>query len=194
VGAFTSSFNALFAGGLVEQVIALLQSNQAAAIAAYPATPGGFSPYGPLDAIADFHKGPISAPGVPCMTVVAGDPVFEEWSSQAARDYEIVITLHLDIRYQDPEQLADWSYHYARLLDQIFSTLTKGGADLSCFTTEQAITWPENTEVRATTPFAAGSVLALFIQSHHVGLAEGDENAIPGHRISLPLKFHLIEV
>ena len=51
---FIPSFSALFSGGLVEQCIAIVQNNQAAAIAAYADDP--FPPQfgGVLDAIAEL--------------------------------------------------------------------------------------------------------------------------------------------
>jgi len=185
---FISAFNALFADGLVEQVIAIIQNNQAAAIAAY-----GTTPFGGLDEIGDYHKGPVAAPNFPCCTVVAGEPVFDPESSTGVRDYVLPVTVFLDLRLTDPDQLADWSYKYARVLDQIISTVTSKGDDLTAFSTAQAITWPPNTAARLTTPFAAGAVKNLFIHMHHIGLLPGDESQIPGHRISIPMEFHLIE-
>jgi len=185
---FTPSFSALFSGALVEQCLAILQNNQAAAIAAYPVTP-----YGALDPIADFHKGPLAAPNFPCCTVVAGDPVFNPESDGYTRDYRIQVTVFLDIRYTDPDQLADWSYNYARLIDQIFYTVTNQGNDLTAFTTAQPITWPASTAPRNTTPLAAGSALEFFVHAHHVGQLAADESLIPGHRIGVLMEFHLEE-
>jgi hypothetical protein len=187
---FVSAYNALFADGLVEQVIALTQANQAAAIDALGVTPQ----FGTLDYIADYHKGPTPAPNYPSLIVVAGEPSFDPESSAAERDYLVAITLFLDIRIMDPDQLADWSYKYARVLDQIFSTITNKTTDLTPFTTAQPITWPLNTAPRSTTPFGVGSVCKLFIHAHHIGILPADESAIPGHRIGIPMEFHMVEL
>ncbi len=188
---FTPLFSALFQYGLVEQCLAIVQNNQAAAIEAYG---DQASPYGQLDGIAGYHKGPIADPESPCLTVTAGDPVFDENSGQSVREYSVPITLHLDFRCDDLDQVADWAYHYVRLLDQIFSTVTNKGADLSAFSTTQPILWPANTGSRFTAPFAAGSVLEIFIHAHHVGLLPKDETDLPGARVSILIEFKILEV
>ncbi len=186
---FTPVFKALFSGALVEQVIATVQNNQSAAIAAY----GSQSPYGVLDQIVDFHKGKVGAPQVPCLTVVAGDMEFDVENQSIIRKYKVTVVVHLDISYPDPEQTADWSYHYARLLDQIFTTATYRLTSSQVWETSQAIAWPNGTPSRQTAAFAQGSVKLMLISPAHIGLVPGDESATPVHRISLALQFEVEE-
>lgn len=185
---FTPSFNALFSGGLVEQCIAIVQNNQAAAIAAYPATP-----FGVLDPITDYHKAKVAAPQFPCCTVVAGDEEMVGGNLPQIRQYRVPIFVHLDISCTDPDQLADWSYHYARLLDQIFSTLTGGLTNTVVFETAQTIIWPGGSAARNTAAFATGAVDSWSISRPHIGLVPGDESATPVQRISIALDFVMKE-
>jgi hypothetical protein len=195
MGTFQPAFKALFGGALVEQLIAMYQNNQQAAITAYAAAPGGFTPFNNqvFDPIADFHKGKVAAPQYPCLTVVASDPGFDKRITPEFRDYQIQVIVHLDLSCEDPEQLSDWAYHYARILDQIVSTATNAFSSMRFFETAHAITWPNNTEERQTAPFAPGTVKDLFLRDQHTGQVPGDENKIPVTRISLLLEFHIIE-
>ena len=189
MGSFTPSFNALFSGFLVEQAIAAIQNTQAAAIGAY----GDPSPFGALEPILDFHKAQVTAPTYPCCTVVASDSVFDIQEQQVMRRYKVSIIVHLDLSYTDPDQLADWSYHYARLLDQIFTTATYRLAGTSLWESEQSITWPDKSAPRQTVPFAAGSVKAMVISPAHIGLVPGDEKSAAVQRISIALDFEMEE-
>jgi hypothetical protein len=192
---FAPSFAALFSGGLVEQCLAIVQNNQAAAIAAYASGPGGFTPFGSgvLDQITDYHKAKVAAPQYPRLTVVAADEDFDKEQQVQVRKYTVPIFVHLDISYTDPDQLADWSYHYARLLDQIFSTVTYKFTSSVVFETAQAITWPGGSAARQTTPFAPGSVKSTTISPAHIGLVPGEESSTPVQRISLALEFEMEE-
>ena len=193
MGAFQPSFSALFSGGLVEQCIAIVQNNQAAAIAAYAS--GAFSPQfgGVLDNIADYHKGIIASPNYPCCTVVAADEEPDLEQQVVVRKYKGAIFVHLDISYTDPDQLADWSYHYARVLDQIFSTVTYKFTSSIIFETSQAITWPGGTASRSTAAFAQGSVKLATVSRPHIGLVPGEASSTPVQRISLALEFEMEE-
>jgi hypothetical protein len=194
-GPFNPVFKALFGGALVEQLIALIQNNQQAAIAAYAALPGGFTPFnnGVFDQIVDFHKGKVSAPQYPCLTVTASDPVFNVSADPYFRDYNIAAMVHLELSYPDSEQTADWAYHYERILDQIVSTATAAFSSVAVFETAQSITWPNNTPERQTTPYAPGSVKSMLVHSPHTGQVAGDASATPVMRISMPIEFHMIE-
>ena len=194
MGAFQPSFSALFSGALVEQVLACVQNNQAAAIAAYASNP--FPPQfgGTLDAITDFHKGIVAAPQFPCLTVVAGDEEFDKQQGPQMRKYRVPVFVHLDISYTDPDQLADWSYHYARLLDQIFSTVTYRLTSTVVWESSQAIIWPGSSGARNTVAFATGSVKLVSVSPAHIGLVPGDAEATPVHRISICLEFEMEEM
>jgi hypothetical protein len=195
MGTFQPAFKALFGGALVEQLIAMFQNNQQAAITAYAAAPGGFTPFNSqvFDQIADFHKGKVAAPQYPCLTVTASDPVFNASADPYFRDYNIAAMVHLDLSYEDPEQLSDWAYHYERILDQIMSTVTGAFSSFAFFETAQRITWPNNTDERQTTPYKPGSVKKMIVHDPHTGQVPGDESKVPVARISVPVEFHIIE-
>ena len=191
---FIPSFSALFSGGLVEQCIAIVQKNQAAAIAAY--AQGAFPPQfgGVLDPILEYHKAEIADPQTPCLTVTAADEEpNKEIDQTQVRCYTGLVFVHLDVSYTEPDQLADWCPHYARLLDQIFSTATYGLASTAIWSTAMPITWPDNTGSRLTAAFAPGAVKRMFLSRPHIGLVPGDETATPKKRISIALQFEMQE-
>jgi hypothetical protein len=191
---FSPSFNALFSGGLVEQCIAIVQNNQEAAIAAYAAN--AFAPQygGVLDSINEYHKAEIADPQTPCLTVTAADEEPNKQVDQTqVRCYTGLIFVHLDVSCTDPDQLADWCPHYARLLDQIFSTVTYGLASTAIWSTPMPIVWPAGTPSRHTAAFAPGAVKSMFLSRPHIGMVPGDETATPRKRISIALQFDMQE-
>jgi hypothetical protein len=188
MGSFIPSFNALFTWGLVEQVMATVQNTQEAAIQAY-----GSTIFGPLDLIADFHKGKEASTAWPCMTVTGEIIDFDKEKQQVVRAYKANIYVHLDVSLTSPPQLEDWSQQYARLLDQIFSTVTYRLSSTVIWETAQAITWPTGTIARQTAAFDQGSVKLMTISPPHIGLVPGDENATPVNRISVALEFEMEE-
>lgn len=193
---FVPIFAAAFPDALIEQVMAIVQANQADAIAAFGNTQfSGVNGY-LLEEIVDFHKGPIAAPGNPCMTVTASTPAFNYDGSPDLLDYHTTLTCWLDLVYMDPEQLADWTLKYTRLLHQIFSTVSSAGQDLTPFTTPMMVEFPTGSEPRLTVPPAVGAVKALEMAWDQPGVLAADEDSKVPSKIRIPfhLTFHMMEV
>jgi hypothetical protein len=192
-------FAAVFGDGLVEQVIALVQSNQAAAIQAFGPTQFTGANGQLLDPIVDFHKGPVASPSYPCLTVTAGTPVPEAEGNENVAEYHIKLMLWLDINYIDPEQLADWALKYFTLFFNMWMSITDKYGNLSPFTTPQSITWPGpsgNASPRTTNPAAPGTVKQFWVNWQNPGELERDEETNLPVKIRLPfeLTFHMMEI
>ncbi len=156
---YTAKYNALFAKSLVEQLIAIIQRDQASAIAVVNSS---------LGAIQEVHKGATAPTGFPWLVVWPSAVSFDQ-DSLDSRHYHA--RLHLAVYWSDndPDRGQDLIHDYARLLDVI---VTSSGPPPSFadMTTALAITWPWGTASRSTTPPAPGTVKEVFVESHDYGV------------------------
>jgi hypothetical protein len=182
------AFSAVLGDGLVEQVMAVVQANQAAAITEFGETQFTGSNGNLLDPIVDFHKGEIASPNFPCLTIVAGTPVQRMNDSEDLLEYEISST--------DPEQLADWANKYPILLFDLFTTVTDKYRDLTAFMTPLPLIWPGNSESRNTVPPGPGTVKQMMLTWGETATSEMDpESHVPVKKvIPFHLFFHMAEI
>ena len=185
------AYNAQFAKPLVNQLIAIIQRDQAAALNVINAAriTNGNQPLAP---IGEFHKGPGSRTGWPWLYLGIGPTNFNRGDDKTTRHHEVRINLALDTGQYDQEMAQEDAQDYACLLDMI---ITSAGPwpTLGDWTTALPIqhgTVPSGTTV----PNACGTVNDVFVESH-----VPDQITVPGidapvMRITLTVLFELEEI
>lgn len=174
---YTPAWNALFAKPLVNQCIALIQRDQASAIAIVnPA----------LQPIAEFHKGPGVRTALPWLVTSVEGLEFDEDAS-GSRHSRPRVALALDVGQFDQEMAQDNAQDYARVLDMVINTASE-----SDWETPLAIS-QETVPSGVTSPNASGSVKEVWVASHRYGVTTLDEIPTPVLRVTLNLEFVLEE-
>lgn len=174
---YQPAWNAAFSKPLLNQVIAIIQRDQAAALAA---TNLGLLP------INEFHKGPGLRTAYPWLTLTMEKITFDI-ASPWTRSWRAALSLILDVGQFDQELAQDNAQDYARLLDTVLTTAS--GSD---WTTPLAIVH-ETVPGGMTSPPAEGSVKSVFIESHHYGLVSQTGADAPVMRVTLDVAFELQE-
>jgi hypothetical protein len=188
--AWQNAYNAQFAKPLVNQLIAIIQRDQASALAvvnAARAVDGNL----PLVPIAEFHKGPGTRTGWPWLYFDVGGTTFSRDADKSVRHHELRITLALDTGQYDQEMAQEDAEDYARMLDMV---ITSAGPwpSLGDWTTALPIQH-ETVQSGVTVPTAAGSVNDVFVESHIPGKISVPGVDAPIMRISLTVLFELEE-
>jgi hypothetical protein len=184
------AYSAQFAKPLVNQLIAIIQRDQAAALTVINAA-RAVDGNQPLSAITEFHKGPGPRTGWPWLSLEIGPTNFDRGDDKTTRHHEVRISLALDTGQYDQEMAQEDAQDYARLLDMI---ITSAGPwpSLSDWTTSLPIqheTVPSGTTV----PNAAGTVDEVFVESHVPGKISVEGIDAPVIRITLTVLFELEE-
>ena len=188
--AWQNAYNAQFAKPLVNQIIAIIQRDQASALAVVNAA-RAVDGNQPLVPIAEFHKGPGPRTAWPWLFLEIGPTNFERGDDKGTRHHEVHINLALDTGQYDQETAQEDAQDYARLLDMI---ITSAGPwpSLSDWTTALPIqheTVPSGTTV----PNASGTVNDVFVESHIPGKVSMPEVDVPVMRVTLTVLFELEE-
>jgi hypothetical protein len=184
------AYNAQFAKPLVNQLIAIIQRDQAAALAvinAARAVDGNPA----LSPITEFHKGPGSRAGWPWLTFEIGRTNFDRDHDKTTRRHEVRINLVLDTGQYDQEMAQEDAQDYARMLDMI---ITSAGpwpsySDWTISLSIQHETLPSGT----TTPNAVGTVNDVFVESHVPGQVTLPGIDAPVMRVTITVLFELEE-
>jgi hypothetical protein len=184
------AYNAQFAKPLVNQLIAIIQRDQAAALSVIN-TARVADGNQPLAPIAELHKGPGPRTGWPWLTLEIGPSNFERGDDKATRHYEVRINLSLDTGQYDQELVQEDAQDYARLLDMV---VTSAGPwpSLGDWTTSLPIQH-ETVPSGSTAPNAAGTVNDVFVESHAPGQVTAPGVDVPIMRITLTVLFELEE-
>ncbi len=169
--------NALFGKPLLNQTIAIIQRDQAAAIAIVNQD---------LQPISEFHKGPGLRTAFPWLMVGLNSERFNP-DATYLRDSIATIGLALDVATFDQEWAQERASDYARLLDMI--VMSAGPQD---WETSLPITL-ETVPSGMTTPNAAGSVKEVFVSSHSFSPVMAPQIETPVLRVTLSVVFHLSE-
>ena len=175
---YTPAYNATFAKPLANQLIALIQRDQAAALQIVNPS---------LDPIAEFHKGPGTPTAFPWLVLEVGSTEFDREASGTRRSRSD-IALVLDVAHFDQETAQDHAQDYARMLDMVVTTAT-----LADFTTPLPIAHP-TVPSGTTTPPAADAVKEVFVESHRYAPVTLPEIQAPVLRVTLGVLFDLEEV
>jgi hypothetical protein len=175
---YVPAYNALFAKPLINQCIAVIQRDQAAAISSVNAN---------LQPITEFHKAPGLRTAFPWLVLVVESVAFAEDGYPYARSQQVQISLGLEVGQFDQEIAQDNAQDYARVLDMIVTTATN--ADWVTSLPVEHETVPSG----ITSPGALGSVKEAFVQAHHYSLVSTQGIQAPILRVTLSLKFRLEE-
>jgi hypothetical protein len=176
--AYTPAYNAGFVKPLLNQLIAIVQRDQAAAIAMVNTA---------LSPISEFHKGPGLRTAFPWLTLAADSIAFAP-DVVGPRQSRSRVTLALDVGQFDQEMAQDNAHDYARVLDMIVTTATTADWETPLPIVHETV--PSGT----TTPPAAGSVKEVFVESHAYGLVNLQQMEVPVLRVTLAVQFQMEEV
>jgi hypothetical protein len=187
---WTQAYQAQFAKPLLNQLIAIIQRDQAAALSFINAarTVDGNQPLVP---IAEFHKGPGTETAWPWLYFGIGPTHFERGDDKTTRHHEVRISLALDTGQYDQEMAQEDAQDYARLLDIV---ITSAGPwpFLGDWTTALPIQH-ETVPSGMTVPNVAGTVNDVFIESHVPSQVTLPSVDLPIMRVTLSVLFELDE-
>jgi hypothetical protein len=187
---WTQAYQAQFAKPLVNQLIAIIQRDQASALTvinAARAVDGNQA----LSPIAEFHKGPGPCTGWPWLYLEIGQTNFNRGDDKGTRHHEVRVNLALDTGQFDLEMAQEDAQDYARLLDMIITSAGPWPA-LGDWTTSLPIQH-ETVPSGQTAPNAPGTVNDVFIESHVPGKVSVPEAEAPVMRVTLTVLFELEE-
>lgn len=187
---WTQAYYAQFAKPLVNQLIAIIQRDQTAALAVINAARSADGNPA-LSPIAEFHKGPGSRTGWPWLYLEIGPTTFIRDDDKATRHHEVRINLALDSGQYDLEMAQEDAQDYARLLDMIITSAGPWPA-LGDWTTSLTLQH-ESVPSGQTVPNAAGTVNDVFVESHVPGPVAVANSDVPIMRITLTVLFELEE-
>ena len=187
---WTQAYKAQFAKPLVNQLVAILQRDQAAALSVINAA-RAVDGNQPLSPIVEFHKGPGPRTGWPWLSLEIGPTTFVRDDDKAARHQQIRINLVLETGHYDQELAQEDAQDYARLLDMI---ITSAGPwpSLADWTTPLPIQH-ETVPGALTVPNAIGSVDDVFVESHTPAQIAVPNVEVPVMRVTLSVLFELEE-
>jgi len=187
---WTQAYQAQFAKPLVNQLIAIIQRDQAAALTVINAARAADGNQ-PLSAITEFHKGPGPRTGWPWLSLEIGPTNFDRGADKAIRHHELRINLALDSGQYDQEMAQEDAQDYARLLDMI---ITSAGPwpSLGDWTISLPIQH-ETVPSGATVPNASGTVNDVFVESHAPGQVTPPGIDVPIMRVTVTVLFELEE-
>lgn len=169
--------NSYFAKPLLNQSIAIIQRDQASAIAIVNSA---------LAPIAEFHKGPGMRTAFPWLMLALEGESFSP-DATYLRDSHARIALAVDVGQFDQEMAQDNAADYARVLDMVVMTASPSDWESALPIVHE--TAPSGT----TSPGASGSVKEVFVSSHRFSLVTATEIASPVIRVTLALDVHLTE-
>jgi hypothetical protein len=176
---YTAAYpNALFAKPLLNQIIAIVQRDQGAAISVVNPN---------LQPISEFHKGPGMRTAFPWLQLTTDGIAFDEDEHPFTRSQEVHISAALDVGQFDQELAQDNAQDYGRLLDMIVTSASN--ADWVSPLPIVHETVPSGT----TSPGMPGSVKVVFVESHRYSLATAQEIQSPVLRVTLAVRFRLEE-
>ena len=187
---WNQAYQAQFAKPLVNQLIAIIQRDQTAALGVVNAARAADGNQ-PLSPITEFHKGPGTPTGWPWLYLEIGATSFNRDDDKAARHCHVRIKLALDTSQADLEMAQEDAQDYARLLDMI---VTSAGPwpTLSDWTTPLPIQH-ETVPGSMTAPNAAGTVNDVFVESHVPGEVSMPDVDVPAMRVTVTVLFELEE-
>jgi hypothetical protein len=174
---YTPAYNAVFAKPLLNQLIAIIQRDQQAAIQIVNPS---------LIPIEEFHKGPAMRTALPWLTLAAESTRFDALAADVRKSLTRV-TLALDVGQFDQDLAQDNAQDYARVLDMVITT-----ASISDYTAPLSIVH-QSVPSGTTTPSAPGSVKEVFLEAHEYSLATLNEVQVPVLRVTLQVLLYLEE-
>jgi len=185
---WTQAYQAQFAKPLVNQLIAIIQRDQASALGVINAARAADGNQ-PLSPIAEFHKGAGPRTGWPWLYLEIGPTNFERGDDKTTRHQQVRVNLALDTGQYDQEMAQEDAQDYARLIDMIVTSAGPWPA-LGDWTASLPIQH-ETVPSGATAPNAAGTVNDVFVESHVPGKISVEEVEAPVMRVTLTVLFEM---
>ena len=170
------------AAPLLNQLVAVIQKYQGAAIAAINPN---------LQAIQEFHKGPKLRTAFPWATFAYEGTAFEETSEQTRLQHMLAV-VQLESSNFDEEYAQEQAIDYMRVLDLIIMSM----AGPPPFYQDWETTLPiqqETVPSGITTPFDQGSVKEVFIEREEQSIVLESESEVPVIQVSLHIRFDVEE-
>ena len=176
------TFSAQFIKPLLQQTVALIQRDQADAIAYVNPD---------LQAIQEFHFGRGARTAMPWLAISGDGPQFIRDDDLEYRKGVCVISLDLDVGDFNQETAQFTANDYIRVLDEIISSAGPSPA-LQDWTTALPIS-QEAVPSGTTIPPAVGTVKDVIVLSHRYTAVRADDYPAPILRATLNFEIHLIE-
>ncbi|HEV2424316.1 MAG TPA: hypothetical protein VGZ29_05760 [Terriglobia bacterium] len=193
---YTDQYSAKFAGPLLPQLVAIIQRDQAAALAIVNSYRAGLG-RAALMPIAEFHFGPGARTAFPWLFIgiVGGGAKHVHEGEWSPREQTVVISLDLDVGLFDQESAQVDAADYYMLLDKIISN-----CDLSPQNPGPGSSWEtglaivhETVPSGTTAPNASGSVKEVFISDYLYGQVNVTGIEGPVMRMSTRVLFDMEE-
>ena len=186
--AYIAAYSALFAKPLLNQLIAVIQRDQAGAIAIVNSM---------LNPIKEFHKGPGMRTAFPWLMLTVDGMAFDEevpsYPSSGPRRWEARVSLSLDVGQFDQEIAQDNAQDYARVLDMIVTSADLNGVGpYSSWITALPIVH-ETVPGGTTTPNAPGTFKEVVVVGQHYSVTAPNEIEVPVLTVTLRLIFRFQE-
>jgi hypothetical protein len=184
------AYSAQFAKPLVDQLIAIIQRDQAAALTVINAARAAAGNPA-LAPIAEFHKGPGARTGWPWLYLEIASTNFDREADKSVRRHQVRINLALDTGQFDQEMAQEDAQDYALLLDRVISSA--GPWPSLADWTEALPIQHETVPAGVTAPNADGTVNEVFIESHVPSKVSVPDIEAPVMRVTLAVLFELEE-
>jgi len=180
---YTARYAATFIKPLMFQAIAIIQRDQAAAIALVNAA---------LNPVNEFHFGPVMPTADPWMYLKGGRIAFVPDDDEQTRDWHGVLQLALYHSNTDPEQGQLNILDYGRVLDMILTSCGPPPTYVD-WMTALAITSNYVSGGVTTPPPSTSKINEIFIEGHDPEIVRlvGQDN--PLWRVLVNVTFHLEE-
>ncbi len=156
---WSSTYQAQFSEQLVDQLLAIVQRDQRAAL---DWVGGG---------LADFQTymtSPILQPQYPCLLIAPVEDLFDPESQAGSLHYSSTIEVEIGVAHQDVRIVGRTLQRYIRAVDAIVHTLADKPGAMADLYTGLALTLPELAAGTMTTPLQTGSVKEIWIGSHRL--------------------------
>jgi hypothetical protein len=190
---FQQVYQAQFAKPLINQLIAIIQRDQDAALAIINAA-RGVDGNGPLDPIAEFHKGPALRTAFPWLFIEFGPTVFTPTTAVTTRASTVTMVANLDTGQFDSEMAQEDAHDYGRMLDLIISGVGPCSANNLADWINPLPIAHETVPSGMTAPNTQGAVKNIFIEAHVPGKVAAEGTDVPVMRISLNIQAELEEI
>jgi hypothetical protein len=173
---FTPRWNATFAKPLLNQIIALIQRDQAEATAIINSA---------LKPINEFHKARAARVAFPWLLVWVSDNTFNV-ESDFTRQQDINASVAVEVGYIDQENAQDHAHDYLAVIDTILESASTADWETSLPIRLKGISY-------MTAPPTPGSVKRAQVVGHHVDTVVVEGYTNPAVRATVAIKFLLEE-
>ena len=163
---WTPAYQAGFTEQLIDQLLAVIQRDQRAAL---DFVQGGVLPV--LPSIASYQTSPTATQQYPVALLAPIEDVFDAEAQAGSLHYSSFLRCEIAVSNQDSRIMARLLQRYIRALDAVFHSLADSNGSLgfaASFYTSLPLDLPELGGTVNTTPLAAGTVKELWVGRHEL--------------------------